>query len=143
MIYLSATQSEKVIIQNNRSVLSGVSVGDESSYYTFKIESCDSFKEYVFSPVNGSESPYYDSFTLSVGSPSVATGSVVLNIEAGQYNYEVYKMPTQYNLNIASASYVVSRGIFQVIGTSSVYTSPVPISFTQSDADTIKVFTEL
>jgi hypothetical protein len=143
MIYLSATQSEKVIIQNNRSVLSGVSVGDESSYYTFKIESCDSFKEYVFSPSNGSESAYYDSFTLSVGSPSVATGSVVLNIEAGQYNYEVYKMPTEYNLNIASASYVVSKGIFQVIGTSSVYTSPVPISFTQSDADTIKVFTEL
>jgi hypothetical protein len=143
MIYLSATQSQKVIIQNNRSVLSGVSVGDESSYYTFKIESCDSFKEYVFSPVNGSLSAYYDSFTLSVGSPSVATGSVVLNIEAGQYNYEVYKMPTEYNLNIASASYVVSKGIFQVIGTSSVYTSPDPISFTQSDADTIKVFTEL
>ena len=143
MIYLSATQSQKVIIQNNRSVLSGVSVGDESSYYTFKIESCDSFKGYVFSPVNGSESAYYDSFTLSVGSPSVATGSVVLNIEAGQYNYEVYKMPTQYNLNIASASYPVSRGIFQVIGTSSVYTNPTPISFTQSEADTIKVFTEL
>jgi hypothetical protein len=143
MIYLSATQSEKVIIQNNRSVLSGVSVGDESSYYTFKIESCDSFKEYVFSPVNGSLSAYYDSFTLSVGSPSVATGSVVLNIEAGQYNYEVYKMPTEYNLNIASASYVVSKGIFQVIGTGSIYTSPQPVSFTQSDADTLRVFNEL
>lgn len=143
MIYLSTTQPQKVIVQNNRSVLSTVSVGDESSYYTFKIESCDSFKEYVFSPANNSQSAYYDSFTLSVGSVSNPTGSVVLNIDAGQYNYEIYKMPTEYNLNVASASYVVSKGIFQVIGTGSIYTNPVPVSFTQSDSDTIKVFTEL
>jgi hypothetical protein len=52
-------------------------------------------------------------------------------------------MPTEYNLNIASASYVVSKGIFQVIGTGSIYTSPQPVSFTQSDADTLRVFNEL
>ena len=142
MIYLSGTQ-KKVIVQNNRSTLSTTSVGDETSYYTFKIISCDSFGEYIFSPTNFSTSAYYDAFTVSVGTPSNPTGSVVLNINAGQYNYEMYKMPTEYNLNIASASYIVSQGIFQVIGTGSIYTAPVPISFTASDADTIKVFTEL
>lgn len=143
MIYLQTSQPKKIIVQNNRSVVSGTSVGDETSYYTFKIESCDSLSEYIFSPINGSDSAYYDSFTLSVGSVSSPTGSVVLNINGGQYNYTMYKMPTEYNLNIASASYIVSQGIFQVIGTGSVYTNPLPISYTQSDADIIRVFTEL
>jgi len=141
MIYLSTLTPKKVVLQSN--IKQPDVLNSSEYYYTFKITNCDSFGEYYFSPDNYSQSPYYDAFTLSVGTPSSMTGSVVLDIAGGQYNYEVYRMPTRYDLNIASASYMVDNGILQVIGTGSIYTSPTPITFTQSDSDTIKAFSEL
>ena len=141
MIYLSTTSPKKVILQNNTKQPDVLN--SSVYYYTFKITSCDSFTEYVFSPDNFSQSPYYDAFTLSIGSVSSPTGSVVINAEAGQYNFEVYRMPNAYNLNIASASYITEQGILQIIGEGTVYNPTTPVVFTQSDADTIKVFNEL
>jgi hypothetical protein len=145
MIYLSTTTPKKVIVQSNKDQAPDNTLEDlTTDYYTFKLINCASFKEYIFSPKNFSQSPYYDAFTISVGSTTSATGSsVMMNFEVGQYNYELYKMPTEYNLNIASASYIVSSGIVQIISPDTIFASPQPITFTQSDDATIRVFNEL
>lgn len=107
-----------------------------SNFYTFHISNRDSFKEWVFAPYNFSNSLYYNYFTLSVGSPSVATGSnVVLNLEAGEYHYKLYQTTSEYDLNLTTSIGLVEVGILIVQGTSST-----PNTFTQSDDDTIKVF---
>lgn len=146
MIYLSTIAPTKVILQSNKDQTPGNSVQDlVTNYYTFKIVSCDSFKEYVFSPFNFSKSPYYDAFTVSVGTQSSPTGSVIINADAGQYNFSVYKMPNEYNLNIGSASYITEEGILQIMDPNNFNWEGTnePTAFTQSDADTIKIFTEL
>ena len=104
MIYLSTTTPTKVTLLSNKDRTAGSSAVDLAlNYYTFEIISCDTFDKYVFSPDNWSDSPYYDSFTVSVGTSSISmTGSVMINADAGQYNFTVYKMPTKYNLTIAS-----------------------------------------
>jgi hypothetical protein len=132
----------------NKDVTPNSSYADLSTnYYTFQIVSCDTFDEYIFSPDNFSSGPYYDSFTVSVGTTVSMTGSaVMINADSGQYNFTVYKMPTEYNLNIASASYVTERGILQITdvnGFNWFAPNTPPIVFTQSDSDTIKAFTEL
>lgn len=146
MIYLSTTTPSKVILQSNKDQTTTSSAQDLlTNYYTFQITSCDSFEQYIFSPYNFSQSPYYDAFTVSVGNTVSATGSaVMIDAEAGQYNFSVYKMPTEYNLNIASASYLTEQGILQITGPGfNLEGGNGGIAFTQSDADTIKVFTEL
>ena len=149
MIYLSTTAPTKVILQANKQVLPVIQGDIFTNYYTFKITSCDTFKEYVFSPQNFSQSPYYDAFTVSVGNTVSMTGSsVMINADTGQYNFSVYKMPNQYNLNTASASYMTEQGILQITSTGvdafnwDAPNYPADV-FTQSDADTIKAFTEL
>lgn len=150
MIYLSTTAPQKVILQSNKNFTTTSTSEDLlTKYYTFKITSCDTFKEYVFSPQNFSQSPYYDAFTVSVGNTVSMTGSaVMINAETGQYNFSIYKMPNEYNLNIASASYMTEQGILQITATGinafnwSSPNYPADV-FTQSDADTIKAFTEL
>lgn len=145
MIYLSTLEPKTITLQSNKNQTTTSDVADLiTNFYTFKIVSCDSFDEVVFSPYNFSGSPYYDSFTVSVGATISLTGSsVMIDVEPGQYNYDVYKMPNEYNLNIASASYVVGSGILQIVSADSIYSSPQPVTFTQSDADTIRVFNEL
>jgi len=119
MIYLSTTAPQKVILQSNKNFTTTSTSEDLlTKYYTFKITSCDTFKEYVFSPQNFSQSPYYDAFTVSVGNTVSMTGSaVMINAETGQYDFSVYKMPNEYNLNIASASYMTEQGILQITAT--------------------------
>ena len=146
MIYLSTTTPTKVTLLSNKDRTAGSSYADLSTnYYTFQIVSCDTFDEYVFSPDNFSEGPYYDSFTVSVGMTISMTGSVMINADAGQYNFTVYKMPTEYNLNVASASYVTEKGILQITDVNGFnwFAPSEPTEFTQSDSDTLKAFTEL
>lgn len=146
MIYLSTSTPTKVTLQSNKQILPLIQGDVETNYYTFKITSCDSFKEYVFSPQNYSQSPYYDSFTVSIGNTVSATGSaVMINAEAGQYNFSVYKMANQYDLDVDNARYITEEGILQITDPNGFnWSAPVsPTAFTQSDADTIKVFTEL
>lgn len=145
MIYLSTATPTKVILQSNKQTLPLIQGDILTNYYTFKITSCDSFKEYVFSPTNFSQSPYYDAFTVSVGSTVSATGSVMINAEPGQYNFSVYKMANQFDLNINNARYMTEQGILQITDPNGFNWEGGNggISFTQSDADTIKVFTEL
>ena len=145
MIYLSTTAPSKVILQSNKQTLPLIQGDILTNYYTFKIVSCDSFDEYIFSPFNFSQSPYYDAFTVSIGTTVSATGSaVMIDAEAGQYNFSVYKMANQYDLNIDNARYMTEEGILQITGPGFNWEGGNGgIAFTQSDADTIKVFTEL
>lgn len=147
MIYLSTTKPTGITLLSNKDRTAGSSAQDLAlNYYTFKIISCDTFDEYVFSPDNWSTSPYYDSFTVSVGLTISMTGSsVMVNADAGQYNFTVYKMPSAYNLNIASASYITENGILQITDENGFnwFAPSEPTAFTQSDSDTIKAFTEL
>jgi hypothetical protein len=110
-----------------------------SNFYTFKISNRDSFEEWFFSPDNFSTSFYYNYFTLSVGTQSVATGpNVVLDLEAGEYHYAIYQTTGQYDLALSTSLGIIEVGILIVGGTSST-----PNTFTQSDDDTIKVFTNI
>ena len=134
MINLSATQSVEVI-----ATLKEKSPNLLTTNYTWRLYNKDSHQEYVFSVEDHTNSPYYDAFTISVGTPSNATGSSVrINAPAGTYNYFVYQMTNPYDLNINNALAEVENGILTINGTS----SPV-ISFTQSDDDVIRVFNEL
>ena len=107
--------------------------------YTWRLYNKDSHQEYIFSVEDHTTSPYYDAFTISVGTPSNATGSTVrIDAPAGTYNYFVYQMTNPYDLNINNALAQVENGILTINGTSSEI-----ISFTQSDDDTIRVFNGL
>lgn len=105
-------------------------------YYTWKLYNKDSHKEYILSCDDLSNSPYYDSFSFSIGSINSPTGSVAQFIaDQGTFEYKVYQMPSQYNLNITSTSSQIETGILTITGTSSNL-----ISFTQSDDCIIKIY---
>ncbi len=107
--------------------------------YTWKLYNKDSHQEYIFSVEDHTTSDYYDAFTISVGTPSAATGSTVrINAPAGTYDYSIYQTTNPYDLNINNSLGLVEVGILTINGTYSAQ-----ISFTQSDYDTIKVFNEL
>lgn len=133
MIVISTTQSNEMVL-----TLGDIKTINEP-YYTFKLVNKTNFDEYIFSPDNNSTSPYYDAFTLSVGTISTLTGSnVTLNLNTGEYNYFVYEKSTPYDLLITTSDRVVEVGIMNVEGTQSDF-----ISFTASDDDTIISFNEL
>lgn len=131
MLYLSTTQSKSIVatLKEKSTLL--------TPFYTWRILNRDSQVETIFAPENFSMSPYYDAFTVSIGTPSQATGSnVYIDVVQGQYDYFVYQTPTEYSLSMTDS--VVETGILQILGTG------VNIAqFTQSDDDTIKIFNYL
>lgn len=134
MILLSPTQSNKVVVTlKEKSTLI-------NPFYTWEIQNQNSFETIVFSADNFTLSPYYDAFTISIGTPSALTSSVTLDLVPGEYHYNVWEMDTPYNLNIASASALVEVGLLIVAGTFSINQI---VSFTESNDDTIRVFNEL
>ena len=131
MIYLSTIQPKEVYLTlREKATITGTA----TPYYTWQIQNRDSLEWTIFSPENFSSSPYYDAFTISIGTPSSLTGSTVqLYIEQGQYDYVITQTGVEYNLSITGS--VVETGILQITGTST------PISqFTQSDTNTNKIF---
>jgi hypothetical protein len=133
MIHLSVTQSSEVIATLREKASNLV-----NPYYTWKIVNKNSFDEYIFSADNNTTSVYYDSFTLSVGTPSSLTSSVTIDAVAGQYDYFVYEMNNNYDLDLNNSLGLVEMGIMMINGTYSDI-----ISFTESNYDTIRVFNEL
>jgi hypothetical protein len=112
MIRISATQSKVVLTLKEKSTI-------ENPYWTFRITNSDSKVQTIFQGWNTSTSFYYDSFTLSVGTPESLTASVVLDIPNGEYSYSVYEMANQWDLDLDNASKIVEVGILIVTGTSS------------------------
>jgi hypothetical protein len=131
MIYLSTLQPKEVYLTlREKATITGTA----TPYYTWQIQNRDSLEWTIFSPDNFSTSPYYDAFTISVGTPSSLTGSSVqLYVEQGQYDYIITQTDIQYNLSITGS--VVEVGILQIVGTSTPITQ-----FTQSDTNTTKIF---
>jgi hypothetical protein len=113
-------------------------INQVNNYYTWKISNRNTYDEYIFSPDNNSLSPYYDSFTLSIGTQTSLTSSVILDCPIGEYHYSIYEMSSQYNLDINMSLGVIEVGLLIIEGTSSEI-----ISFTESNDDTVKVFNEL
>ena len=134
MLILSTTQSNKVVVTlREKSTLI-------TPYYTWEIVNQDSFDRTIFAPDNFTLSPYYDAFTMSIGTPSSLTSSVVLDLVPGEYHYVVYEMTSEYDLDILNAIDVVENGLFIVDGTYSINDI---VSFTQSNNNTIRVFNNL
>lgn len=133
MIYLSVTQSSEVIATLREKASNLV-----NPYYTWKIVNKNSFDEYIFSADNNTLSNYYDSFTVSIGTTIALTSSVTIDAVAGQYDYFVYEMNTNYDLDLNNSLGLVEMGILMISGTDSSI-----ISFTESNYDTIRVFNEL
>ena len=132
MIYISTTQSSKVVV-----TLDDLVTLTQSAYFTWKILSKNSLEETIFEADDFSISPYYNSFTLSVGTSSSLTGSnVTLDIEQGEYEYTIYQTPNQYSLS--TDGLVLERGLMICLGTGSVDST-----FTESNDDTVRVFTDL
>lgn len=134
MIYLSTTQSSLVTtttIQNRISLA--------NNFYTWKINNRNSFEEYTFCPLVSTQSGYYNQFTFSIGTPIVVTGSTItLDLEIGEFHYEIYQTTTQYDLTLSTSLGIVENGILIVPGIGSTYSI-----FTASNIDTINVFNEL
>lgn len=138
MLYLSTTQSRSVI-----ATLKEKTTNLLNPYYIWKIVNRDSFDEYVFAPDNNSNSYYYDSFTMSVGTPFTPTGAnVIIDATPGQYDYFVYEVSTQYDLNLSNIIGEVESGILIIEGTQSKISDTI-VSFTDNNSDTTKVFNEL
>lgn len=93
--------------------------------FTWRLINKESLQNYVFWADDFSTSPYYDSFTISIGPGSATAGYV--NCGYGQFTYEVYEMPNPYDLNLNNAIGMVETGILIVNPTYSVNAS-----FTQS-----------
>jgi hypothetical protein len=104
-------------------------------YYTWTLSNRDTLVTTTISPDNFSTSPYYDSFTLSIGTAVSLTSSVVMNLTAGEYHYSVYEMATEYDLNIQNAIGLVETGLLMITGTSTPF-----VSFTASEGFTFTAF---
>lgn len=129
MLYLSTTQSHKVVLTLSEKATT------TTPYYTWQLSNRDSLAITTISPDNFSNSPYYDSFTLSIGTAVSLTASVVMNIPAGEYHYSVYEMANQYDLNINNALAQVETGLLMIVGTSTPF-----VSFTASEGFTFTTF---
>ena len=133
MINLSITQSTEAILTLKEK--GNITVDN----YTWNLYNKDSNLTYTFSCDNHSASPYYDAFTISIGTPQFLTGSsITFSAPAGTYDYTIYQMTNQYDLNIGNALYIVEYGIVTINGTSSE-----AIVYTASNYDTIICVPEL
>lgn len=106
-------------------------------FYTFEIINQQSMDKFVFTADNISDSTIvYDEFVWEsiTGTISSATQGQIM-VDKGTYTYNVYETAYQYNLNIASASFLRSGEL--VIDGSNDFTYSV---FTQSDNNTTSYF---
>ncbi len=105
-------------------------------YYTFQIVDQQSKEVIVFTADNTSQVPLiYDEFLLSSTTASSGLTSGVINVDKGVYTYNMYETEYQYNLDLASASFLRS-GEFVVDGSNDFTYS----TFTYSNNETISVF---
>lgn len=112
MLYLSWTGSTAVTVTLYEKCQNQI-----NPYFTWRFIDKDSNDKYVFTADDFSYAPYYwNSFTISIATPSAATAGVI-NIPAGQYKYEVYEMATQYDLNIDNAIGLVENGLVTINAT--------------------------
>jgi hypothetical protein len=130
MIHLSYGASNSVILRLTKvaTIL--------DPYYTFEIINQQSKEVVIFTSDNISPIPLiYDEFTLVSTTQSVGLTQGIINNLPGVYQYNIYETQYEYNLNLASASYLRSGEL--VISGPNDFTYK---SFTQSDNNTTSVF---
>lgn len=81
--------------------------------FTWRLFDKETLKYYYFYNDNTSNSPYYDSFTLSVGGTYSNPAQGVVQCPHGQYTYEIYEM-TSADLNINNAVGMIETGILLI-----------------------------
>lgn len=105
-------------------------------YYTFEVINQQSKEVVIFTSDNISPIPLiYDEFNLISTTQSVGLTQGTIDNLPGVYTYNIYETQYQYNLNIASASFLRSGEL--------VISGPNDFSyksFTQSDNNTTSVF---
>jgi hypothetical protein len=130
MIHLSYGASNSVILRLTKvaTIL--------DPYYTFEIINQQSKEVVIFTSDNISPIPLiYDEFNLVSTTQSVGLTQGTIDSLPGVYTYNIYETQFQYNLNIASASFLRSGEL--VISGPNDFTYN---SFTQSDNNTTSVF---
>lgn len=126
MIHLSPTMSNEVIV-----TLAEKSNNLVNPFYTWKVVDRNGYNEYIFTADDFStESYYYNSFTISIGTGSATAGYFNGNI--GEYHYYVYEKSLPYQLTVLDTDNLVEQGILYVTATGSE-----PITSTQSDSDVV------
>lgn len=86
-------------------------------YFTWRLIDKDSNVEVIFTADDFSASPYYyNTFTISVGGTIGLTAGII-DINAGQYKYEIYEMTNQYDLDINNAVGLVENGLLTINAT--------------------------
>lgn len=104
-------------------------------YFTFELYRKGTFDNIVFTQLDHSSAPwYYNSFTVSVATQSGLTQGII-DIQPGEYIYNIYEMSQPYILATTSAVGLVETGLLILNPTFSAIAS-----YTQSDNDTIKSY---
>ena len=105
-------------------------------YYTFEFINQQSKDIIIFTTDNISPIPLiYDEFIITSSTNSVGLTQGVINNLPGIYTYNIYETQFQYNLDLASASFLRTGEC--IIDGSNDFTYS---SFTQSDNNTTSVF---
>lgn len=105
-------------------------------YYTFELINQQSKDVIIFTADNQSQVPLvYDQFTLTSTTQSPGLTQGIINVDKGVYTYNIYETQFQYNLDLASASFLRSGEL--VVDGSNDFTYS---TFTQSDNNTTSVF---
>lgn len=122
MIYLTQNQNNLVTV-----TLWELCENLVNPFFTWKITDKGTNNSIVFTTNDYSSSPYYyNYFTVSVVSlsgtatPRGSTAGVIY-ANTGTYDYVVYEMVNQYDLNLNNAIGTVETGILQINGTYSSY----------------------
>jgi hypothetical protein len=130
MIHLSYGASNSVILRLTKvaTIL--------DPYYTFEVINQQSKEVVIFTSDNISPIPLiYDEFNLVSTTQSVGLTQGTIDNLPGVYTYNIYETQYQYNLDLASASFLRSGEL--VISGPNDFTYN---SFTQSDNNTTSVF---
>lgn len=110
MIYLNPGTNSITLTLYEKSV-------QTQPYYTFQIIRKGSFDEVIFYQDDISFAPWYwNQFNITLGTFSGLTQGQII-ASAGEYTYNVYEMPTPYNLSYTQSVGLVETGILIVTGT--------------------------
>lgn len=95
-------------------------------YFTWQLVRDGSLNNIIFTADDISPNPnVYNKFVLSIGSQSSGLTHGVIPVQSGQYNFYVYEMTSQYDLNLNNNIGMVKTGILNVV--QNPITSPPPV----------------
>jgi hypothetical protein len=113
MIYLNIDENKDVYIQLQDSASNQV-----NPYYTWSITNKQSLANTIFYQSDISAAPwYYSTFNITVSSTQSGLTAGIINVESGEYTYEVYEMAAPYDLDLNNAIQMVHTGIMIVNAT--------------------------